>query len=272
MTLRYEWGIDLEQCPIACTLNPASVGAFAFSANSGRYAPTNLSALLGSGEYSSLSGGLQTLLNAALTTAGATERVSVIYSWPTGFTVDLTAGTSLAFSFSSSVEAEERLRLILGWTSGRTVTGPTTSQARPWLVINPAQQCRSLPFTEEYEPAGIATEAVADDGEGYMISRDTSELWSDWVQVAEVPTGPAAFADAGTPPRARHATALVPFTYQHAWVHSRKGNHPFAVIENGVTDVHKLRADGASFNATRFGGERNGYWQIQFRTRYLGTI
>lgn len=197
-------------------------------------------------------------------------------------------GSTFALTFSTQGDAGERMRRVLGFSGDviafDMVSAPWVgevgspvqhrSDVRPIYQIIPAIEGRSK-VSDEYEPDGIVDEAVADDGSAFQISKDTNEIWLDWVQESETNEEHTGSFDAGTPTHRRFETTEVPWSYQEAWEHAKGGQPPFIVAdqldqENEEIAVHTLRAEGLSFKPTRFAAQDTPLFSLAFRTRLLG--
>lgn len=263
MALSYQWAFDLEQVgAVAVGIDDAD------GARSARLA-TDVYAHTSFGSVASATG-FAAALQAALNSGTSFGTYTVSFSAATGYTISYTG--TFSWDFGTTVTASEgtRMRQILGLAGDLGSVASAASAVRPYYLILPAIAARST-MSDEYEPSDVASEAVSDDGSDYQIARDTSEIWSDWTQQAETETAPTAFG-AGTLVFKRQAVSAAPWTYQHAWEHSRLGEHPFLVVDGSEQAVHRLRADGASFRPQRFAGQDLPHWTMQFRTRLLGRL
>lgn len=219
----------------------------------GRYAHASLSATYGSLAYSAFRSQLQTQLN----TAAAGNNFVVSYDTATAA---YTIGGDYDFTLTWTGTGGTNLKRALGFTADLSGADSYTSTVRPYYVINAAIAARSQ-FSDVYEPDDIVVEAVADGGSPYAVSKDTEELWSDWLQYGE---SKAATLSAS-------ATASVPWTWQHFFKHLR-GQHAFGTYDGTTVNVYKLRDKGASFNAqvrSRVVADYDDLWQIRFFCRHL---
>lgn len=225
--------------------------------------------------------GLSSFAGAVETTI-APGTLRVRYTPGVGYTLFLTAFGQLDFSldFSSHGAAGERMRRALGFSGDRAVgdmiaqnygglTGNAhRSNVRPVYQILPAIEARSED-SDEYDPPGITAEAVGDDGDDVQTSRDTDELWRNWSQAAETNEARTAPFEPGTPVHRRFNTAEVPWSYQDAFRHMRRGKPPFLVFREGDAEpeAFTMRAAGVSFTPTRFAGRDYPIFTIPFQTR-----
>lgn len=257
MALRYEFFFDIAMIgTLAYKLTDAEVSGSERTFTTGSYCHTTFAAAL----------------ETSLETGHVTTGYTVTWNGATGYTIAYSSTPcTIAFSTVTTAAQGTRLRQTLGMSGDRSGGTTYSSQVRPYYLIVPAIQGRSQ-VSDEHEPEGLMFEAVSDDGVAYQISKDTSEILYDWIQVAETETAPSTFSDPGTPPFTRLASAAVPWVYQDAWAHMRLGDHPFYVVDGSVTSKHQIRADGASFRPQRFMGPDLPYWTIPFRTRLLDYI
>lgn len=280
MALYYEWGWDVAQIDdgfsVIVTDSSGAAGAdrtFTVSFASGTYCHTSLAAVGATSTYTAFAAAFETALEAG-SAGGATPRgYTVSWSRTTGYTVAVNAGTKLTLDLTGTT-AQTQMAQLLGMTGDRTGALTYSSQVRPYYFIVPTIQGLSS-VSDEYEPDGIVEESISDDGTAHAIARDTSEVYFDWVQMAE-PDAPEAgftFDDPWTAPFERQISSAAPWSYQHAFRHARAGKQPF-LVTNGVDEelVHELRADGSSFRPQRGAGTDIAIWNIPFRTRLLGRL
>ena len=298
MTIRYEWGIDVTQLVLGST----AVGELAVYTDngttdglaeltSGTLCHTDISSVMGSGEFTGLASALQTeidtVVGSLVAYTGSTMSYRILTTGtpsfdfrdaatPNGVGSGSSAGRMLAAALGFNYEhpdatggsASDPYNILLSGAS------EYSSNVRPYFVINPAIPGRSN-MSDEYEEEGGVSEAVADDGTAYHVAKDGLAIYSDWVQMGETSADTFTATGAGTPVFKRDATAAVPWSYQHAWEHSRTlGAAPFLVVDSGTSEsaVHRFRSDGSSLKPTRFGSQDFDLWNVPFRTRLLGRL
>lgn len=275
MALRYEWAWRIQSIGTVAIKVTDDGGTSTVSLTSGTYAHTSISSVVPG--YTAFSAALKAALDADSTLSGT---YTVTWNGTTGYTISVTGSSSLTLSFATTTAAHgTRMQRILGFSADQSGATSYSSDVRPYFMIIPAIQGRSE-LSDEYEPPDIAMEDVADDGTAELTSRyegddesdDDGEVWLDWTQNAETETGPSVFSGEGTFVFKRQATSAVPWTYQHAFKHMRRGHHPFLVLDGSEKAVCQIRADGASFTPRRFAGTDQPFWTIPFRTRLLGRI
>lgn len=259
----YTWSFDIATIESGFTMTGTDDGgAFSVSMTTGTYNHYDISSIVTG--YTEFADALETALNAA----SASGTYTVSFSLTTGYTIAY-SGALLSLDLTGST-GQTNMAKVLGFSGDRSGATTYASQVRPYYFILPAMPGRS-DMSDQYEPDEVVFESTADDGTRRQIAVDTAEIFSDWMQMAEIETAPTAFA-AGTPPFTRQATSAVPWTYQHAWRHARTGYHPFFVGDTGVGNaVHILRAEGGAFKPVRMASKDFGLWNIPFLTALLGT-
>ncbi len=203
---------------------------------------------------------IETVLAAALEAAVPAGAWNVQWS-PTTYL--FTISCDIAFTLTWTGDAGTNLRRMLGFASAATTLGlSAVGTIRPYYLIVSEIAGRS-DFSDVYEPAEIATEAVSDGGDAFSTSNDTDELWCDWVQQVE----PKAAV------LSRSATSAIPWTWQHAWKHAR-ADVPFIYIDIPTVAqvVYKLRAEGASFRPDPVEADVDTLWNLKLECRDLGAL
>ncbi len=256
-------------------------GTFQFAMTSGEYCHSDLSGALDIDGVAVTRLASVTDFAAAITTAMNTQSSSAgtyLVQWvPTllVYTVENdTANFVLTFSSATVAADGTRLRELLGFSGTQSGDLDYTSDQRPSHLIVPTIQARS-DVEDEYEEAGLVTEASADDGTAYQTGVDGSTMKLDWTQHAETNAVPATIAGEGTPVFKRtSASSLTPWSYQHAWAHLKDGQPPFLVVDPAETSgaVFEMRAEGCSFKPRRFKGKDYDLFSLDFKARLLGRL
>ncbi len=273
MSLRYEFGWDFANVTNVSVPASDDGGAFTIGFTSGTYCHTDLTSVLGSGNFDDFATALQTEMNAQSSGAGS---YTVTYAQATGYTISYSFG---AFSMTLAGSDERaQLAAIIGFSAAVSGSASYSSDMRPKYTIRPAIEARTN-LSDEYEPDDVAAAGVADDGTRVHIARDTAEVWLDWTQVAEIETVPSNWEDAGTPPFKRQVDAGtaaddVSWSYQHAFEHVRAAHHPFLIVDSGTSEsaVVLMRAEGMGFRPTRWTGQDQPIWSIPFRCALQGRL
>lgn len=194
----------------------------------------------------------------------------------------ISRGTNFAWDTAVGSDTALRMRYALGLgtgaLSGLGATGtPYISTVRPYYLAVPLIVGRSE-FSDVYEPDDISEEAVSDGGQARVVSKNTTELWSDWVQTMEAKGAPSGslttggVATLGCATMTRSVSSTFPWSWQMLYKHVR-GQHPFGVYESATANtLHQLRADGTSFAPDRYAKDLDTQWMIPFRTRDLGVL
>lgn len=303
MALTYNWGIDAALFTNTLKVSVGDTVDSGTATLASTYCHVDMSSVTGAGTYTALAGALQTAIRAVLTTH-ATD-YTVTYSASLGqYTIDNAGARTLTLDFTDATLGNEsgfRLAEALGVTGANgfatagsgydatfAINGESFhSDVRPFYLIAPTIQGRS-DMSDEYEAETLISEAVADDGTAYYSSPAAGVYLSDWIQMAETDSPPAsAFGGDssgstpatsrtdGMPVFKRSVTAEVPWSYQHAWEHTRTGGSlPFLVVDDGTSEsaVHELRSDGGAFRPTRFASKDFALWSVPFKTRLIGRV
>lgn len=273
MSLRYEFLWDhsiIGAVQIKATLDGAE---FESTIATGNYGHTSIASV--DSNFTDFATALKTEMDAD---NPGSATVTVTWNGTTGYTLTPSSGT-LALNFTTTTVAQGTLmRRILGFDANADTSAAASqsSTMRPYYMVIPAQAGRTN-VTDEYEPEGITRESKADDGSVYQLSKSTSEILTDWDQVAEIETAPATFSDQGTQVYKRQADGEgtaddVAWTYQHAFEHHRLGLHPFLCLDGSDSIVYRLRAEGSTFHPVRWASNDFGLWTVAFRAYELGRV
>ncbi len=263
MALYYHAGFDVAQIGPLSVVIGGTVGTGTATLTTGTHAHTALATVTGTGTYTSFGAAVQTRLNATVGSGW-----SVTYSTTTH---RYTVSRATAFTLTWTGAAGEKLRKMLGF-AGTTINATSAiGTLTPWFAIVPTIGGRSA-FTDVYEPDDLVEEATADDDTPFAVSRERGAdayglgdqvMWSDWSQMME--------PIASTLIRA----SSTEWTWERFYKHCR-GEHPFFVFDTATgSTVHRLRAQGASFNATvreRVVADWDELWSLRFYTRQMGRL
>ena len=231
-----------------------TVGSGTATVAADTYSHTDLSAVMGTGEYTAFAAAVQTALNA------------VAVGWTVSYstaTHAYTISNATAFTLTWTGDAGKNLQRALGFAASVGSTTTTTSTVRPYYVIVPAITARSQ-VSDVYEPDDIVKEAESVGGSSFAISKDTTETLSDWEQQME----------SASATLARSAVAAVPWTWEAFFKHLR-GAYPFRLVDGSTSTVHTLREKGAAFTGTtrrRVAVDYDDLWIIMLMTRDLGAV
>lgn len=257
MTHRIECGWNVAKLGTFTLSVTGNLGTASVSITTGTFCHTDLSPVLGSGNYDDFAGALQ----AALTASGATTfAFTVTWSSATlAYTIACTNAFTLTFSNTS---AGNRMADALGFARN-TTTGSATSTSstrRPYYVIDAIQGARSN-WTRIYENDDITTQTEAEDGSTFTTARSVAPLYEDWTVPFEELE--AVFA--------AKAVSAVPWTWQHFFEHAR-GIEPFGVFDNDGNSVHVQRGRGTSFKPSRVQPDWDAVWNIELLTINRGSL
>lgn len=262
MTLYYEacFAANASGLLMTCTVagNAATIGT-------GTYAHQSLAAIVNddgatvpiASKYTAFAAAVKS----AMDTAGGGP-YTVTYSTSTHQYTISRAAVNFTLDFSGGA-SDTRLAQALGFTSTAHSGAITyTSDVRPYFVIVPSELARSASLPFIYEPDDITEGAMSDGGTPYGVSKNTTELHSDWTQAMEAKA--SCFTTA--------ATASAPWTWQAFFKHTRM-QYPFAVYESALFDaVYLNRPEGARFKTAPVWSDLDTLYNIKFNTYYLGTV
>jgi hypothetical protein len=270
VSLYYEFGFDVAIVGAFAFPFENGFGAYEATVIDGTYAHTFCEDVDGA-SYQQIAGVLTSLLNDPGPLSPAA--FDVAWSRETGYTITSSDAFEVNFSAASDADAGARAAALLGFSGDLTGASSYTSDVRPIYFIVPAVGARTKP-SDEKEPPGVVSEAVTDGGGTCQRARFTLETHDDWDQAGEDMREVSGGAfEAGTPVYRRQATAAVPWTYQHAWAHHKKGFDPFIAADDDLGEtVHRMRAEGCSFKPARMAGVDVDVWSIPFRTRQIGRL
>ena len=210
---------------------------------------------------------LENALQAAAVLAGFGDAMNLFVSCArtTGlYTITYSGNITVTFSSDAG-------RLFLGFDDG-THTGAAsyTSDYVPQYVLAPTCDGASSPGVGDamnYEPGGLASQAVSDTGRSSGISRSVSPTYRDWVQQFETKTKTFRLsADTTT------ATATHPWTFQDLFEHCRT-TFPFVVVggfNESYDEVFRLTAAGSSFVPERASPGNDSQFHLSFNTLVEG--
>lgn len=240
-----------------------TIAATTYTISTGTFAHVDLSAVMGGGNYTALAPAIQALLPGTY---------SVAYD-PTLVRYSITNTGTFAMTFPAT-QAGRNAYAILGFP----VAGVSGSAAYP-STIRPTYLVRALidaqsEQSDEYQPDGIVTEAVATGGQSYAIAPQSAPVQMDWTQPFESNLPPATFGAVGT---AVFTRDLVPTVTRWAWQDfwsAASAIEPILLRDQAATagPVFKMRAEGASFRPIRVSPDLQALWSMPFRTRLLGRL
>lgn len=254
MATYYLTGWDTAAIGTFAVVVGGTVGSGTATVAADTYAHTDLSTVMGTGEYTAFATAVQTALNA------------VVAGWTVSYSTTTHAYTishATAFTLTWTGTGGTNLQRALGFIASVSSTTSATSTVRPYYVIVPAITARSQ-VSDVYEPDDIVKEAVSDGGSSFAISKDTTETFSDWEQQME----------SASATLTRSAVAAVPWTWEAFFKHCR-GAYPFRLVDGSTSTVHTLREKGAAFTGTtrrRVAVDYDDLWIIMLMTRDLGTV
>lgn len=147
-------------------------------------------------------------------TAGAANFNVTIDSDTLAYTFAYAENFSLTWSSGNG-------RYFLGFGANQSGASSYSSSAAPFFTIAPSVPVAVEPTTI-YEPEGVASLAIADNGSGFGIARTTAPLMLSWTQSFE--------SKEKTLAQGAYPTGTELFTHQHLRAHCRTV-YPFAVYD-----------------------------------------
>lgn len=209
---------------------------------------------------------LEEMLEAAASLAAWTSytSISVTYDPTTNRYTIAYSAANFGIDFSKVLG-----RRLLGYGS-LTYSGAQTytGSKPPNYTVECTLDAVSMP-TPNYEPGGIATQAVSGTAAFFGLTRGCVPLFRDWVQQFEVTAKVM---------RLSAEASEHPFTLQELFERSR-ADRPFVVYDgnfatnSNVAEVFVLRADGSSLglDAIMYAADMDGtQYHVSFRTLVLG--
>jgi hypothetical protein len=258
MTHRVESGWNVAKLGTFTLSVTGNLGTASVSITTGTYCHTDLSPVLGAGNYDDFAGAL-----AAAMDASSASSTPFLIDWnsstPLRYRIRTVAGFSLTFPNTS---AGNRMADALGFarnTTTSTLTGHTGTR-RPYYVIDGIMGARSS-WTRVYESDDITTQTEAEDGSTFTTARSAAPLYEDWTVPFEELE--AVFA--------AKAASAVPWTWQHFFEHAR-GIEPFGVFDDDGNSVHVQRGRGTSFKPSRVQPDWDAVWNIELLTINRGSL
>lgn len=133
----------------------------------------------------------------------------------------------------------------------------------PWGIIRPVLTAVSSP-TPNFEPDGIASQAVSASGNVTGLTRAISPIYRDWVQQYETKAKTLRLA----------ADDAHPFTHQELFEVCRT-NVPFTVVEGFgdlLREVFFFRADNSAWKCERASDSNDAQFHISYKVVVAGQI
>jgi hypothetical protein len=229
-------------------------GSSTITFSTGRYAHSDLSSVMGTGEYTDFATALAAALNADTTLSGT---FTVTWNAVTGaYTVARTAGTFSIANPSGTVAGQ-----ILGRTTAAVAVASFTSDVRAHYSIETEHGAKSQ-VSGDYEPDAIVEGGHTTSGGHFAISTlDDPITFHDFMLMLE--------------PRARvftqHADPGEPWTYEAFFKHAR-GTEPFSLYDGSSHEVFTLRPDAARFKPERAVADWDDRWNLALRCYLEGRI
>jgi hypothetical protein len=264
MALYIEAGFDIDGAinglgTVSLNLTEAAGGgAQAATISTGRFCHTDLTPVLGSGEYDDFAGALKAVLDAA-SANGQTYTVT----WSTAaqtYTISAAGAFTLAFSGAAGI----RMRRILGFTADTSSATSQVSDMVPYYTF--AATYGIFGKSGPYESGDAAFDDEGDDGSHDGIARETVATYEEFT------VGPEPH-DKMVQRRATEGAGDVSWALQSLFRHARVQEPLYTVDEGaGENTVRFLRASGAHFAPSRDEDGSDDFWSVVFETRVVGRI
>lgn len=204
---------------------------------------------------------LQVAIRAEMTTQSWVTPTNCTVTWSktTGkFTV---AYSSANFTMAWSLAAG---RNWMGFSASQSGAQTYTSDQVPTYVIDPTMSKVSDDSTN-YEPDGIASLAIADDGAGFGIARYESPVYRDWLQQYESKAKTLRLS----------AASSHPWTFQDLFEHCRTV-FPFMTVDafndDSYYEAFRFRDDGSRFKPERAGMGNDTQFHVSFKCIVEGRV
>lgn len=236
----------------------AGGGAQTVTISTGRFCHSDLTSVLGSGEYVAFAGALKTALEAA---SANTQTYTVTWSTTAQtYTISSTAAFTLTFSGAAGI----RMRRILGFTASTSSSTSHVSDMVPYYTWAAAQGISEK--SGAYEAGDAAFDDEGDDGSHDGIARETIATYEEFSVLHEA-------HDKVIQRRATEAVGDVSWTLQLLFQHCRVQEPIRTLDEEAVEDtVRFLRASGAHFAPARTIEGSDDFWGVTFETRIVGRL
>lgn len=232
-------------------------GAVATNVVPGTYCAETMFAISGASVYRDFA----TRVADAMTTSMGDTVTGSFSSTTLKYTFSRAAGNAdWTIGADEGTEAIARLGRFCGFSTSLTNTDSITSDVTPYFVIGTEIDAKSS-ASGVYEPNDIATEAEADDGSSYSVSRITAPKYEDWRFVFE--SRAATFK--------QYATSSVPYTFEH-FLEDVRAHHPFWVRNASESTVYRMMAKAARFKPVRETKDYDDHWHWPFDCRVVGRL
>lgn len=264
MALRFEAGWDHADIGTVGIRVTETVGTTATEVlvTTSSFCHTDLSSVMGSGQYTAFGTKLAGLLQGA---SRHNQQYSV--TW-TGSVPEYVVASDGSFAINAATAGTtfdtavgNRMFDILGFSGAQADDTAHTSDERPFYVVVADLGAKSL-VEDDYEPDGVVDGAHSSDGSHYAVAPQAAPTFHDFTVQFEAKA--AVFK--------RSATTAIPWTYQHMWEHIR-GDTPIAVFDSlgSENTVHHLRPESARFRAERAAQDWDR-WHMRLQTYVDGRL
>lgn len=268
MALRYFAGWDHANIG-AATMTTSGIVA-SVNISSGTYCHADASDIMGTGEYTDFATALDTALGGTFSVSFNAS--TLLYTISAGSAFQITAMNLLM----KRLLGFDILDASLPTASASSVVG--TQKA--WYAIAPTVEARS-DVSDDFEPGQLGADGEADDASFVGVSRTSSPVYHDWVQMMEPKSacytrsstywtnmGSSTVTSGGNGP-----TRV--WTYEQMFKHARNVS-PIYVYDSeagvGTDDmIAQLRAEGSSWRPERVSANSDVSWNVPFKARVYST-
>jgi hypothetical protein len=234
-------------------------GPVTITISTGRYSHSDLSAVMGTGEYTDFATALAAAINANATLE---NDYSVTWAPATGtytiakasglFTI---TGTGMGGPPLSGVAMN-----VLGRENIAEDVSSVSSEFRAYYSIAPAHGGKSQ-VSDDYEPDGLTEGGYTTGGGHFAITAGSGITFHDFSLMLEPKS--AVYE--------RVATAGTPWTYEHFFKHVRS-TEPFSLSDGTDYEVFTLRPESARFKPAREVADYDGHWNLTLACYLEGRI
>lgn len=203
---------------------------------------------------------LQGLQGAALAAGWASDADDISFGFnPSSLIYDIDYSAVITVTFGNN----ETARLFGFSTLSHTGAATYLSDITPYGIIRPVLSAVSSP-TPNFEPEGIASQAISSSAAISGISRSIAPIYRDWVQQYETKEKTLRL----------QALAAHPFTHQELFEISRT-NLPFVVVDgfgDGLDEVFFFRGEGSNWRCERASDGNDAQFHISYKAVVAGYL
>jgi hypothetical protein len=238
------------------------IGPFSMEVREGG-APQTATISTGKFAHLAIGSGYSLFATQLKSTLDATSLAGVFTVTYSAATNRYTISSTVAFRITAITPGTSVASQLIGLSADEGVTALSRSSTRDVWYSVPAVTDGREDDSDVREPPGISSDAVANDGTHYGVSRVTSPKERDFTLAFNGKTRTFRNSE----------TATLPFSLERFMEHTRVSN-AFGVYDSITTTgtTHFHRADGANFAPRRRIANNDLYWDWPFKTRQVGTF